>query len=368
MTEVDTFDYELPRDLVAATPADRRDASRMLVLDRAGESLYHATFGDLTRFLRGGDLVVLNDARVMPARLHAHRETGGEVETLLVRRAPNSKGVPPWPSGDDMKTPPREPWLAMLGASGTLREGEILEMKDADARIELLQDRGRGYWHIRFRGAPPMGKLLRDGSVPLPPYIQKARKDRGMRERMPEVDPQRYQTVFASRPGAVAAPTAGLHFTDEVFEEAREGGVRFATLTLLVGPGTFRPVRTEHVEDHELEPEYYHLPGETAEQVRQALEDGRRVIATGTTCCRVLEYVARREDWEEHSGWTDLFIHPPFDFRVLSGLITNFHLPRSTLLMLVSAFAGRERVLKAYREAVRREYRFYSYGDAMFIC
>ena len=368
MTKIDLFDYELPKDLVAATPAERRDRSRLLVLDRTRGRTVHSTFAELPDFLREGDLVVLNNARVVPARLQARRETGGRVEVLLVRRAPDADSEHPWPTAGQFDEPPEGPWVAMLRASGSLREGEVLDLEDADAGIELLEDREGGYWHIAFRDAPPLRELMERGSLPLPPYIQRARRDRGMPERMPGTDPQRYQTVFASRPGAIAAPTAGLHFTSEVFERAEEKGVRFSPLTLLVGPGTFQPVRTDDIEDHEIDPEYYHLPAETAREVSEALDEDRRVIATGTTCCRVLEYVARHERWEEHSGWTDLFVHPPFKFRVLGGLITNFHLPRSTLLMLVSAFAGRERVMSAYREAVEEGYRFYSYGDAMFIC
>jgi S-adenosylmethionine:tRNA ribosyltransferase-isomerase len=203
--------------------------------------------------------------------------------------------------------------------------------------------------------------------MPLPPYIRKARRRRGMTELKPELDRHRYQTVFARRPGAVAAPTAGLHFTRPLLERIETRGVSVQTLSLLVGPGTFRPVRTEQVEDHSLDAESYYLPQETAQAVSRALEEGQRVVATGTTCCRVLEYVVRNAQWEEHTGWTDLYIYPPFEFRVVNALITNFHLPRSTLLMLVSAFAGRNNVLAAYREAVQEGYRFYSYGDAMFL-
>jgi S-adenosylmethionine:tRNA ribosyltransferase-isomerase len=209
--------------------------------------------------------------------------------------------------------------------------------------------------------------LERAGAVPLPPYVHRARRSRGLPEEMPELDRERYQTVYAREPGAVAAPTAGLHFTEALLERVREAGVEVRALSLLVGPGTFQPVRAERVCDHRLEAEFFRLPAETACAVSDALQQGRRVVATGTTACRVLEHVARHGPWQESSGWTDLFIYPPFEFKAVGALITNFHLPRSTLLMLVAAFAGRDKVLDAYREAVREGYRFYSYGDAMFI-
>ncbi|MFO7830351.1 MAG: S-adenosylmethionine:tRNA ribosyltransferase-isomerase, partial [Desulfuromonadaceae bacterium] len=247
-----------------------------------------------------------------------------------------------------------------------LRPGEVLALEGAGGRVELIEDRGGGHWTVRL---PDGGAeaAMREGAVPLPPYILRARKDLGMPTRMPELDQERYQTVYAERPGAVAAPTAGLHFTPELLDELSAAGVEVHMLTLMVGPGTFRPVRAERAEDHDLEAERFRLPAETARAVARALEDGRRIIATGTTTCRVLEYVARRGEWDEQEGWTDLYIYPPFAFRVVDALITNFHLPRSTLLMLVSAFAGRESVLAAYEEAVRERYRFYSYGDAMLI-
>ncbi len=349
------FDYELPEELIAAVPADRRDQSRLLVLQRGTGRVRHGRFSGLPDHLRGGDLLVMNDARVLPARLEARRQTGGRVEVLLIRRAESDSEAG------------REVWNAMLGSSGSLREQEVLHLEGTSVSVELLEQRADGSWTVAF----PAGcteRVLEGGRMPLPPYVMKARRRRGMPEQMPELDRDRYQTVFARRTGAVAAPTAGLHFTDELLERIRGAGVEVRTLSLLVGPGTFRPVRAERVEDHHLEAEFFELPAATARAVARALREKRRVIATGTTTCRVLEYVARSGRWEEQQqGWTDLYIYPPFEFRVVGGLITNFHLPRSTLLMLVAAFAGRERVLAAYREAVRRGYRFYSYGDAMFI-
>lgn len=359
MTNLDLFDYELPEELIAVTPAGQRDESRLLCLDRQSGETEHRRFSGIVDLLRPRDVLVLNDARVLPARLWARRQTGGRVEALLVRGEEPPGGA----TEEEGLT-----WVAMLRAGGTLREGEVLRLEEAEVELHLLEKREGGYWVVRLAGEDiALEDVLEEGEMPLPPYIRRARRRRGMPELKPELDRRRYQTVFARRPGAVAAPTAGLHFTRPLLERIEAAGVSVHALSLLVGPGTFRPVRTERVEDHSLEAESYYLPGETARAVGRALEEGRRVVATGTTCCRVLEYVVRNARWEEHTGWTDLYIYPPFEFRVVGALITNFHLPRSTLLMLVSAFAGRENVLAAYREAVEERYRFYSYGDAMFL-
>lgn len=357
MTQLELFDYDLPEEQIAVEPAQQRDESRLLSLNRHSGETVHGRFSDIVNKLKSDDVLVLNDARVIPARLWAQRKTGGRVEVLLVRKENVGESM----SDDDMR------WIAMLRAGGSLREQEVLEMEEAGVSLRLMEDRDDGYWLVQFEGVENLTEVLERGEMPLPPYIRRERKRRGMPERDPELDEERYQTVFARRPGAVAAPTAGLHFTPELLEQIREKGVAVRTLSLLVGPGTFRPVRAEQVEDHDIEAEFYHLPQETADSVREALEEDRRVVVTGTTCCRVLEYVVREESWEEHSGWTDLYIYPPFDYRVVDALITNFHLPRSSLLMLVSAFAGRESILNAYAEAVQKGYRFYSYGDAMFL-
>jgi S-adenosylmethionine:tRNA ribosyltransferase-isomerase len=354
VTSVDRFDYDLPEDLVAAVPAGRRDESRLMVLDRRAGEAAHRWFYDLPRLLRPGDLLVLNDARVIPARLHARRSTGGAVELLLVRPEPG-------PEGD-----PRH-WLAMARCGGRLREGEALRLDEAPTVATLVRPEADGWVVALGDGQVTPREVIEAGSMPVPPYILKSRKRLGLPEQMPDLDRERYQTVFAREAGAVAAPTAGLHFTEDLLDRVQALGVELCTLSLLVGPGTFQPLRTERVEDHVLAAEYYRLPGETASAVRQALADGRRIVATGTTCCRVLEHVARTGRWEAHGGWTDLFIYPPFDFRVVSALITNFHLPRSSLLMLVAAFAGLDEVLAAYRSAVAEGYRFYSYGDAMLV-
>jgi len=353
MTDPRLFDYELPEELIAATPAARRDRSRLLVLERASGAVSHRRFSDLPGLLRRGDLLVMNDARVLPARLTARRRTGGALEILLVRPVEGrGEGGPLW--------------LAMVRGGGRLAEGERVALQPDGPELRMVRRSRDGYWTVELGQEAPA--LLEAGSMPLPPYIVRARRRRGLPEEMPELDRERYQTVYARRDGAVAAPTAGLHFTEELLRRVEECGVERRMLTLLVGPGTFRPVRAAAVEEHRLDAEFFHLPGPTASAVGDALAQGRRVVATGTTCCRVLEHVARGGAWREQSGWTDLFIYPPFEFRAVGALITNFHLPRSTLLMLVCAFAGRQKVLAAYREAVREGYRFYSYGDAMFIC
>ena len=369
MTRTDLFDYKLPEELIAVTPAEKRDESRLLALQRSSGKTAHLRFSDLPELLREGDLLVVNDARVVPVRLYARRGSGGMVEVLLVRRAGKCGDPAPWPAFEQEDGAEVERlWLAMVRSSGSLREGETLSLEDVPAEFRVVERRGSGFWTLSLEGEEQsLEQILRAGSMPIPPYITRQRKLRGMPAEIEPLDTERYQTVFARTPGAVAAPTAGLHFTEGLLERLRKRGVLLHPLTLLVGPGTFRPVRSERVEEHSLEPEFYHLPAATAAAVAHALLEGRRVVATGTTCCRVLEYVARHRTWEEHSGWTDMFIYPPFQFRVVSALVTNFHLPRSSLLMLVSAFAGRETVLSAYQEAVRQSYRFYSYGDAMFI-
>ena len=337
-------------------PAERRDRSRLLCLDRRTGALAHRRFADLAELLGRGDVLVVNDARVIPARLAARRASGGKVQVLLVRL---------W---EGCHQEEGELWMAMMRPSSRLREGEVLTLEHLDAGLHLRKRLGAGCWLVSTQGTERgMQQVLEAGSTPLPPYILQARRRRGMPTELPTLDAERYQTVFARHPGAVAAPTAGLHFTREMLARLEEKGVELRPLTLMVGPGTFRPVKCRHAEDHPLAPEFYRLPEQTASAVAQALKEGRRIVATGTTCCRVLEHAARTGQWRGHSGWTDLYIYPPFEFKVVGALITNFHLPRSTLLMLVCAFAGRKKVLDAYRAAIGERYRFYSYGDAMFI-
>ncbi|HID87602.1 MAG TPA: tRNA preQ1(34) S-adenosylmethionine ribosyltransferase-isomerase QueA [Anaerolineae bacterium] len=340
------FDYELPPELIAQTPIEPRHASRLMVLHRATGAIEHRRFSDIGDYLRPGDLLVANDSRVIPARLHGRKvPTGGRVELLLLRR----RDATTWEvlvGGRRVRVGTR---LELVGPQGTSAR---VPLPRAEV-IEVLEDARR---LLRFER--PIEPLLKEiGVVPLPPYIHE-----------PLADAERYQTVYARIEGSVAAPTAGLHFTPELMEALQEQGVRFAFVTLHIGLDTFRPVQEEEIEEHPMHSEWCRLSPETAEAIHRTKAAGGRVIAVGTTAVRVLETAARERGVPApFSGWTDLFITPGFHFRVVDGLITNFHLPRSTLLMLVSAFAGKELIDRAYQEAIRERYRFYSFGDAMFI-
>jgi S-adenosylmethionine:tRNA ribosyltransferase-isomerase len=340
--KTDDFDFELPQEMIAQTPVPR-GTSRLLVLDRASGGLDHRKIGDLRDYLRDDDLLLLNDTRVIPARFFARRSTGRTFELLLLRVME-----------DDC-------WEALLRPSARARLGERLELEDGG--VAIPEDRhGEGRWKVRFD--PPLGldRLDRIGEMPLPPYIGRPRG--GI-----DADRSSYQTVYAAIPGAVAAPTAGLHFTEDHLQQIRDRGVEIDTLTLHVGLGTFRPVSVEHIADHEMHEEWYSVSEETAASINSALEDGRRIVCVGTTSVRALEGALAVGEGRVRSGdgWTRLFITPGFEFRGVGAMLTNFHLPRSTLLMLVSALAGREKILSTYAEAITQRYRFFSYGDAMLI-
>jgi S-adenosylmethionine:tRNA ribosyltransferase-isomerase len=337
------FDYELDPSYIAYHPSARREESRLMVLDRASGGIAHRIFRDVTDYLGDGDLVVVNDTRVIKARLNARkRGTGGRVELLMLRTAEDGL------------------WQALVSPSRRVHEGTELDLETGEA--VTVQKRLEGSMRLVNIHVPDVPALLRArGEVPLPPYIK--------REAVKE-DEVRYQTVYAEREGSVAAPTAGLHFTPGILSRLEAAGAGFARITLHVGMGTFIPVKTETPEEHALEPEYFEVGGEAARALAAARRDGRRIVAVGTTSVRVLETLADRfgpGEVREASGWTAKYIYPPHEFRLVDALITNFHLPRSTLLMLVCAFAGREFVLNAYEEAKREKYRFYSYGDAMLI-
>ena len=341
----------------------RRDESRLLILSRDTGERNHALFGDLARFLRPRSLLVVNDTRVIPARLRGTKSTGGHVEILLVERLSADHG-------DDRSGEPgwREDWRAL--ARGLGRQPPRARLRFAgDLEAEILGRGPRGEVELRFSG-PGKSDLLtlieEIGSVPLPPYIEAARREQGAVVRSDD-DKARYQTVYARHPGAVAAPTAGLHFTEELICALQEQGHEIARITLHVGPGTFRPVTTPDPTEHQLDAERYEVSQAAAESLRQAQTQGRPIVAVGTTVVRTLESLAGLGPLAAGRGSTSLYLLPGSEFRVVTDLLTNFHLPRSSLLMLVSAFAGRERVLDAYREAIERGFRFYSYGDAMFI-
>jgi len=333
---LDAFDFELPPERIAQAPLADRAAARLMVVDRSGrEPVAHRVFRDVVDLLPPGAVLVLNETRVIPARLRGRRATGGKVEVLLVH--PLAEGG----------------WEAIVRAGGSLRAGEAVAL-EGGGEVALVAERGGGRWRVE-PGEDALALAERVGEMPLPPYIR--------RPAGPE-DRDAYQTVFARVPGAIAAPTAGLHFTPELLSELEARGVTLARILLHVGPGTFLPVRVDDVEAHVMEAERYAVPPATAALIEAARAEGRPVFACGTTAVRALEAWGQTGAPE---GWTDLFLYPGQPFHVVEGLITNFHLPRSTLVLLVAAFAGRENVLAAYREAVAAGYRFYSYGDAMLI-
>jgi S-adenosylmethionine:tRNA ribosyltransferase-isomerase len=351
---VSDFDFELPESLIAQEAAER-GRSRLLVLHRDTGAVEHASFSDLERFLRAGDLLVLNDTRVFPARLIGRRDpSGGEVECLLMGR----------PRPIDGAEPGAEEWDALVHPGQKLKPGARMLFEGPHAALygEVLARRFQGRRTVRLWTSDPGGVTAvvdRIGHVPLPPYIK--RDDR-------PADRDRYQTVYAAERGSIAAPTAGLHFTEGHLAALQAAGVEQARVTLHVGYGTFKPVRVERVEEHEVDPERYSVAEGAALALTRAHSEGRRIIAVGTTTVRVLESLEVSSGVVRPAlGETRLFIHPGHEFRLVDALITNFHLPRSSLLMLVAAFGGRERVLAAYRDAVAHGYRFYSYGDAMLI-
>ena len=332
------FYYDLPKERIAQTPVEPRDHSRLLVMDRFTGAMEHRHFYDIVDYLRPGDLLVINDSRVLPARLYGVKEdTGAHMELLLLEQKENQVWECLAKPGKKAK-----PGTKLIFGYGLLT-GEVVEVKEDGNRMVQFTCDGNFY-----------AVLDQIGQMPLPPYITEKLQDK-----------ERYQTVYSKELGSAAAPTAGLHFTPELMDKIRAMGVDFASVTLHVGLGTFRPVKAEEVTDHKMHSEHCLLPQETADKILKTKANGGRVIAVGTTSCRTLESVAtftgKIQPWE---GYTDIFIYPGYEFKVLDGLITNFHLPESTLIMLVSAFAGREHILHAYEEAVKLEYRFFSFGDA----
>lgn len=353
------FDYSLPPELIAQQPADRRDGSRLLVLRRTSGDFEHSRFAEFPRYLRVGDVLVLNNSRVIPARLHGRKaDTGGEIEILLLE-----------------ETSPFE-WWVMLRPGKRVRSGtEIIfhtpTGQPTSLTAEVLAKNDEGHCRLRFGGTANLRETVAAlGEMPLPPYINRSDSASTAADR------NRYQTVFAQHDGSVAAPTAGLHFTHEVLATLKSGGIETRFVTLHVGHGTFAPVKADRIENHRMHEERFEVPPETADAVNRAKAEGRRVVAVGTTSVRVLESVAREHEGRLMAGpgRTRIFLHPPAKFSLVDGLLTNFHLPQSTLLMLVSAFAapgehprGRDIVLGAYAEAIRERYRFFSYGDAMLL-
>ena len=333
------FNYDLPQNLIAQKPLEKRDTSRLMVLNKQTGEIKHEVFKDIINYLNKGDCVVLNDTRVLPARLYGVREdTGSPIEFLLLNRKE------------------RDIWEVILKPGRRAKVGKRFVFGN-ELRAEVLDIVNDGNRLVKFEYDGLFENILDTlGEMPLPPYITEKLEDK-----------ERYQTVYSKNDGSAAAPTAGLHFTDELLDEIRAKGVNVAFVTLHVGLGTFRPVKVEDINTHKMHSEFYVLDEKSAEIINTTKENGKNIIAVGTTSSRTLETIAQNGRVTASSGWTDIFIYPPYEFKIVDKLITNFHLPESTLLMLISALAGRENVLNAYQKAIEEEYRFFSFGDAMFI-
>lgn len=339
--DIKQYDFELPEELIAQVPLKNRASSRLMVCNRKSETIEHYQFSDIKQFIEPGDCLVLNDTKVLPARLYgAKEETGGKVEVLLLHQT----------NGDE--------WDVLVKPAKKIKEGTRIVFGNGQLVAECIHTKEHGGRKVRFHYDGIFLEVLNSlGEMPLPPYIKEQLSDR-----------ERYQTVYAKEEGSAAAPTAGLHFTNELLEELETSGVSLAYLTLHVGLGTFRPVSVDRVEDHDMHAEFYQLSEETAEKLNNVKKNGGRIISVGTTSTRTLETVIRDfGTFQQASGWTDIYIYPPQKLNAIDGLITNFHLPKSTLIMLVSAFASRDFILEAYHQAVEEKYRFFSFGDAMLI-
>ena len=342
------FDYELPEELIAQMPADKRQNSRMLVMNRANHNIEHKHFYDIVDLIEPGSLLVLNDTKVLPARLRGEKETGAKIEIFLLKQTVE------------------DCWDVLIKPSKRVKPGTVVKISD-ELSVEVLKRlEDDGEWSVKllFEG-DVLDVLHRNGNIPLPPYIERKMPS----DELKKLDFERYQTVYARDEGSVAAPTAGLHFTQEILKKLADKGVEIKYVTLNVGLGTFRPVKCENVLEHKMHSEAFEISEDTARAVTKAKKEGRKIIAVGTTTVRTLETAYKQfgEVKACHSA-SELFIYPPYEFKVVDNLITNFHLPKSTLLMLVSALAGKDFIFDAYREAIAQKYRFYSYGDCMYIC
>ncbi len=344
MYKLSDYDYDLPEELIAQEPIAKRDQSRLMVLHKDTGGVEHRIFSDILEFLQPGDTLVVNDTKVLPARIYGERKnTGAKVELLLLKQMTDNRWEVLVKPGKKAKVGDT---LLFKSDGQVIMEANVVDRTDAGGRIVEF------FYSGRF-----LEILDRIGTMPLPPYIKKELKDKS-----------RYQTVYAKKEGSAAAPTAGLHFTDELLKEVQHKGVNIAEVLLHVGLGTFRPVKADDIREHVMHAEYYRIDSDAANMINLTREKGKRVIAVGTTCVRTLETAADEKGRViPSSGWTDIFIYPGYKFKAVDALITNFHLPKSTLLMLVSAFAGREKILNAYRQAVKERYRFFSFGDAMLI-
>ena len=339
--KLEEFDYYLPEELIAQVPIEKRDESRLMVLHRNNKTIEHKTFKDIIDYLNPGDCLVRNNTKVIPARLYGKKDTGANIEFVLLNRI----------DGDI--------WEAMVRPGNKLKPGVNVEFGNGILKATILDILPGGTRRVQFQYEGIFNEILdKIGLMPLPPYIHESLKDNN-----------RYQTVYAKYDGSAAAPTAGLHFTPELLKKLEEKGVKIANVTLHVGIGTFRPVKEENIEEHQMHTEHYYIKEEDAKKINETKQNGGRVIAVGTTSCRTLETIADEKTGmvKPCEGDTEIYIYPGYEFKCIDGLITNFHLPKSTLVMLVSAFAGREFILNSYNEAVKEKYRFFSFGDAMYI-
>ena len=351
---ISEYDYNLPEELIAQMPADKRDNSRMMVLNRKDRTISHKHFYDIVDLIEPNTLLVMNNTKVLPARLIGHKDTGAKIEVFLLKQ--NSKML------DE-----HENWEVLIKPSKRVKPDTIIKISDelSVRAIKRLEENGEWLVELIFNGNNVLDVLHRNGNIPLPPYIERKIPN----EDLKKLDFERYQTVYAKDEGSVAAPTAGLHFTKEILKKLENKGVELAYVTLNVGLGTFRPVQCENVENHKMHSETFEISEKAAEQINRAKAEGKKIVAVGTTTVRTLETAYKKfgciKACHDHS---ELFIYPPYEFKVIDNLITNFHLPKSTLLMLVSALAGKDFIFDAYKEAIENKYRFFSYGDCMYIC
>lgn len=351
---ISEYDYNLPEELIAQMPADKRDNSRMMILNRKDRTISHKHFYDIVDLIEPNTLLVMNNTKVLPARLIGHKDTGAKIEVFLLKQ--NSK------MQDE-----HENWEVLIKPSKRVKPDTIIKISDelSVRAIKRLEENGEWLVELIFNGNNVLDVLHRNGNIPLPPYIERKIPN----EDLKKLDFERYQTVYAKDEGSVAAPTAGLHFTKEILKKLENKGVELAYVTLNVGLGTFRPVQCENVENHKMHSETFEISEKAAEQINRAKAEGKKIVAVGTTTVRTLETAYKKfgciKACHDHS---ELFIYPPYEFKVIDNLITNFHLPKSTLLMLVSALAGKDFIFDAYKEAIENKYRFFSYGDCMYIC
>lgn len=351
---ISEYDYNLPEELIAQMPADKRDNSRMMVLNRKDRTISHKHFYDIVDLIEPNTLLVMNNTKVLPARLIGHKDTGAKIEVFLLKQ--NSK------MQDE-----HENWEVLIKPSKRVKPDTIIKISDelSVRAIKRLEENGEWLVELIFNGNNVLDVLHRNGNIPLPPYIERKIPN----EDLKKLDFERYQTVYAKDEGSVAAPTAGLHFTKGILKKLENKGVELAYVTLNVGLGTFRPVQCENVENHKMHSETFEISEKAAEQINRAKAEGKKIVAVGTTTVRTLETAYKKfgciKACHDHS---ELFIYPPYEFKVIDNLITNFHLPKSTLLMLVSALAGKDFIFEAYKEAIENKYRFFSYGDCMYIC